>query len=161
MNPTDQLHCSSLAFIASVVEKRVLLLNKVNCLECTKVFGQNRKTDVPFTCTQYEKTPCSSTFEICAIADRFIQLELMDGSIHFNLIYQAIFEHLNKDTLFENTDFSSHLPNETDHKIDIIRSIIDVYVHIKATYVAKNATRDAHSALLRNNLRKLVHNYNQ
>lgn len=87
-----------------------------------------------------------------------MQFPILLGDFNFKTILYAIYESLEVHGLFPNTDFS-HNP---EHKLYMIKVIADKYIHIRATYLAKLATLDAHpDGNKRQILHKLIHHRNQ
>lgn len=62
------------------------------------------------------------------------------------------FQEIESNQLFTSTDFS----HNTKHKYFIIRAIVDAYVQIKGSYIAKTANLAIHKGE-RNNYRKHIH----
>lgn len=153
---TDDLKDFSIAHVANIIEEKIKTTDEMFCPLCPKIFDENEKIQKSFTSSNYKSKPCVSTFIICKEADKFLKLQLLnDHAIEFNTVYFAIFENINSDTLYCKTDFSKHT-NE-DHKLHLIRSVVDSYIKIKATHIARKTSADAKGELIRNKLRKIVH----
>lgn len=127
------------------------------CEFCAKVFDENDKMLDAFIGSKFKTAPCKSTILVCKEADRFVKIQILRGDINLNSIYYAILQDIDIDSLFTKTDFS-HQP---EHKLCIIRGIIDTFIQIKATHIAKMATYGLHKEKLRNRLLKLIHNHGQ
>lgn len=151
----DILVNSSIAQIAKFIETKIELSDRQYCLQCKNVFKREDKCEFSFVSPERCK-PCKSTFEICRITNRFILLQILKENIDFNIINHAIWANINIENLYKNTDFS----HEPEHKIYLIRSIIDVYIQVKANNLAKMATLDLQSKInIRPKLHKLIHFY--
>lgn len=98
-----------------------------------------------------ECVPCRSTFQICKEANRFLKLPLIRSFTNFALFSEAVWNRLDVEDLFSKTDFS----HNTEHKTYFIRSIVDVYIQIKGTRLAKIATQEMHQDSLRSKLKKI------
>lgn len=147
----ESLPSISVTHLASVIEQKVKS-SSLYCKECANVFIENEKTDVA-----YIQAPCQSSFEICAVVDKHMNLQILRKTTNFNDIYSKIFYEIQVDRMFVLTDFS----HDISHKLYLIRFIVDAYVHIKGTMIAKEATLNEHKQFYRSQFRKLVHFYNQ
>lgn len=136
------------AYIANFIEKKIKQTKQFGCNLCRKIFEENEKK---IDCANL--TPCRSTFLICKQTARFIKIDLMKGSINFNVIYHEILQNLYFDSLYVDTDFDEH----PDHKVFLIRFIIDEFIRIKATLMARTATMNEQKNSLRVKLHKLLH----
>lgn len=155
MNETDEnLNDSAIAIAAKFIEQRIKMSKKFDCLLCRPIFDENeQKVDDVFVGAGVDGMPCSSTFEICKQTDRFLKLELLKDSANFNVIYHEIMAILNFDSLYQDTDFSEH----GDHKVFLIRYVVNEYIRIKGTDIAKSETLKVHEKSLRSKLHKLLH----
>lgn len=138
------LNDNTLVYIATTIEKRIKNTQQFCCLLCKQVFQDN---------TYENQSVSESTFNICKQTDIFLKPELLKGNININVIYHEILECLNFDSLYHNTDFTSHF----DHKIFLVRYIIDEFIRIKGTHIAKTVTFKEHENHLRIRLHKLLH----
>lgn len=143
---------NSIAHIAYSIENKVMLTKKFNCSLCKCIFEQNTKITEDIQFKSSEK-PCQSTFDICKRTERFMKVDLLNGLIDFSVIYHEILQNLDIDALYGGTDFSDHC----DHKIFLIRYVVDEFVRINGTYLAKIATSNEHKKHLRVSLHKLLH----
>lgn len=146
----------SIAFISAHIERRIVGGERMYWNACKDVFKQNDKLQ-NFGFKEITTTPCRSTLDICKQADRFLKIQLIRSCNNFNVMSEGIYNQLDIENLYRATDFS----HNNQHNFFFIRSIIDVYIQIKATYIAKNATSDIHKENMRSKLHKLVHNYGQ
>lgn len=65
---TELPRFASIAFVANMIENRLLSNNKIACEFCVRTFNENAKIDSQF-CLPGRKNPCESTFQICKLAD--------------------------------------------------------------------------------------------
>lgn len=142
----------SIAHIANVIETRFIEPHRIKCEPCKNVFNENQKIN-----KAVKQKPCESTFSICKETDRYLKFQLLNDDIKINTIYYAIFQQLDVNLLFPDTDFS----HDSSHKLHLIRGIIDAYIQIKGTHLAKTATFGLHQQQLRFKLRKLIHYHGQ
>lgn len=147
----------TITHISSIIENRISRPDRMYCDGCRNVFNENNKVQRAFTNLKFKNKPCVSTFDICKEADRFIKMQLLNGSINFNLVYYAIFQQIDVENLFTQTDFC----HEPDHKLALIRGIIDSYIQIKGTYIAKKANFEMHPKAFRIRFKKLLHVFGQ
>lgn len=140
----DNLNVHTITHIATSIENRINATQKFTCLMCQQVFRENRRG---------AENLCQSTFEICKNTDRFLKPEILKGTINFNVIYHEILQNIDIDSLYHNTDYTDHF----EHKIYLIRFIIDEFIRIKGTYIAKTVTFKEHENILRVRLHKLLH----
>lgn len=157
---TDDLKNFNIAHIANIIEEKIKTTDEMFCPLCAKIFDENEKVQKSFTSSNYKSKPCVSTFTICKEVDKFLKLHILsDNTINFNTVYFAIFDNIDSNTLYCNTDFSKHTGK--DHKLYLIRTVVDVYIKIKGTHIARKASADARGELIRHKLRKLIHFYGQ
>lgn len=144
-------------YIANAIESRFTEPHRIKCELCKNVFAENKKINKAFNTSKFKSNPCESTFYICKEADRFLKFQLLTNDINFNTVYYAIFQQIDIEGLFTETDFS----HDNIHKLYLIRGIVDAFIQIKGTYIAKTATFDIHQNQLRFKLKKLIHYYGQ
>lgn len=149
---TDDLTDYSVAQIAYFIEKRIKTTKQFCCLLCRNIFELNEKVAENISIKPTQRA-CYSTFSICKQTERFMKAVLLTGKINFEVIYHEILQSIDFDTLFMETDFTNHF----DHKIFLIRYIIDEFIRIKGTHIAKNATLNEHKNSLRVKFHKLTH----
>lgn len=151
------LHESSISYVSNIIEFRISRPDRMYCDSCANVFKQNIKLNSAYSSSKLKNSPCLSTYILCKNADRYLKLQLLKGDIDFSVIYYAILQEIDVEALFDQTDFT----HEPDHKISLIRGIIDSYIQIKGTHIAKTATFELHEERIRNKLNKLIHVYGQ
>lgn len=140
----------TIAAIAEKIEKRLKSLDRTYCPMCKNIF--DREDKVPFVLVATD-APCVSTFRICKQTDRFLKLNLLKGAINFETIQFAIFDNIKIDDLYNGTDFT-HQP---DHKLFLIKEVVEVYIQIKGCYLAKSGTLNSHKKLIRSEYHKEIH----
>lgn len=150
---TEELTDYTVAQIANIIENRIKSTKQFDCSSCKNIFDENKHKVDTFNGTKFAVKPCYSTFCICKQADRFLKEEILKGAVEFRVVYSEILQTLNFEELFEQTDFTDHL----EHKIYLIRHIVNEYVKIKGTHMAKSLTIREHQKSFRSKLHKLLH----
>lgn len=149
----DSLQDYTIAFVAGQIESRIQDNDRMYCQYCKNIFKENLVMQNVYIGSKLKKKPCKSTFEICKIADKFLKLRLLSDSIDFTLIYAGISSYLDLSNLYPETDFS----HDFDHKLFFVKTIVNVYVQIRGTSLAKSITFNTHQSSIRTKMRKLVH----
>lgn len=150
-----ELTDGAIASIAGCIEQKMKTKKQFACVRCKRIFDENTKMDED-DCVKSVR-PCLSTFYICKQTNRFMKAGMLTGEVDFGIIYHEILQNLDFDELYNQTDFNDHF----DHKIFIIRYIVDEYIRIKGTHIAKMSTLNEHKNSLRVKLHKLTHYYGQ
>lgn len=158
----DDAHSHSLAYMASVLESKIIGAKPprtiVKCDECTAVFVENELIEDSFIRFKARRNnimqPCRSTFEICKFVDTFVK-SCEEQSISYQVVVLQILRSIPYDTLYTSTDFDKH-PGERCHKYDFIKKIVEIYMRMKSTYVAKCYTLKTHENPIRHKMRKLI-----
>lgn len=155
---TEHLTDCTIGHIAAVVENKIESSNTFNCDPCRNIFNENKnKFDRGFLSSGFKSHPCLSTYQICKATNRFLKVQLLKSKMDFNLIYYEILSSLDVDALYNDTNFENH----NEHKIYLIRYIVDEYIRIMGTFLARSETFKEYDVLLRNKLHKLTHFYGQ
>lgn len=155
---TDDAHCHSLAFRASVLESKIMKAKKskllVKCEKCIDAFVENELLEDSFirfkSKTSGIMQPCKSTFEICKFVDTF--LKCSEGrAISFKASLLHMLRKIPFDTLYTSSDFESH--GTSGHKYEFVKQIITTYMDMKSIQTAralKNARRSGSSPAYQN-----------
>lgn len=146
----------SIAHIANMIEAR-MISSKRYCDDCMVTFQQNEKLQSCYVGRNFKQKPCLSTFRICKETDRFFKVQFLKQKRYFNAAYYAIAQKLNIESLYTRTDFS----HNKNHKLCLIEMIINAYIQIKGTYIARQANFTREEEDMRRNLHKLIHFYGQ
>lgn len=157
-NTDDYLKHISISRTAYNIECKIKLnenQSRFYCEPCLKVFDENMKCNDVYEKESFNEKPCESTVEICKIADSFLNIELFLKGMKFKTIFYAICQEIQSkiDSLYEASNFEC----DANHKLYMIRCIVDGYINKKCTYLAQKASLDIHEELLRSKLRKLLH----
>lgn len=120
------------------------------------VFLENSRVENNLIVSSVSRVPCMSTYIICKRSDEFIKLmdpNFCEREPNFNAIYLKIFQQLSFENLFLQSDFSDH----PDHKLHLIKVIVNEYIRIKITHMAKSLTLIAQGKSIRSKLHKWIH----
>lgn len=155
----DGLNNASIAYIARMIEEKIESKD-FYCNDCKFIFNQNEKLiDCSFHVVE-SKIPCLSTFHVCKIVDRYLTLHYMHNpkntnsrKYDFNVLYYMIFQEINFDKMFEETNWMDHI----GHRFHMIKCIVQEYISIKTTQVSKQVTFGEFNKLLRSRLTKYIH----
>lgn len=122
-NPESQLtdlSDISTAYIASLIELKIINDKNFKCTLCKNVFAENEKLPRAFTNETHPSIACLSTFEICRNADFFLKLDMLKGQFSFKLFLESIKSSINVDRLFINSEFEEH----HHEKITLVEQIL-------------------------------------
>lgn len=152
---TDDLQFFSIAHIASIVEDKIRSTD--NCPKCVKVFDDCEKI-AGSVLPRSQHNPCISTYKICREADQFLKLQVLRGEINFKTIYYSILSNLDIEHLYTKHDFIGH----PEHRLYLIRTVVEGYIRIKGVFLARTATQELHGGgKMRYQFRKLIQFYGQ
>lgn len=158
---TDDAHCHSLAFRASVLENKIMKAKKskllVKCEKCIDAFVENELLEDSFIRFKSKRStimqPCKSTFEICKFVDTF--LKFSEGkAISFKASLLHILRKIPFDTLYPSSDFESH--GTSGHKYDFVKQIITTYMDMKSIQTARALTLKMQKDPVRHQLTKII-----
>lgn len=132
-NLFDAYEEATICNIASNIEQ--IIRNKANfqCDLCLNVLNENNKVSIDIF--EKQEKPCLSTVHLCKVAKKY-----------FNMFRVEI----KFDYAFEKSNFSTH----EDHKQYFIDFIVQEFIRIQATYIAKHLTINERSKLKRESLMK-------
>lgn len=140
------------AYIASLIEKKIIQCNNFTCNDCSSVLSDNEKID---TISKHLITwkPCISTMEICKTAEKFFKLyDVQKPHFDFKVLYCMIFRSMNFDSIFPNSAFDC----DVNHKYQFIKCIVGQYISIRANQVSQQITLERHDKLIRQQFNRLV-----
>lgn len=115
------------------------------CLNCINVFHDNEKIDGLFFENSATRRPCMSTFIICKHIHFFFDTPKDDPNFDYKTILSLTKNTPSNEILFENTDFT----HSSAHKNNFIDTIIDEYVRMYGTYIARCMTLEQYQLMLR------------
>lgn len=152
---TGDMQDLSSSYCAKIIEKKISGSEHFNCEYCRTVFDENSK--LPNTKSLSNASPCRSTYDICRKADHFLKLQLFKDKFNPFVMCGAILFELDIERLYSKSDFIHH----ADHKLFMIKFIIQEYVRMKGTYLAKKTSNELISERIRRKFRKLIHFKNE
>lgn len=162
----DDIYEHSIACMASVIEKRIISAKRghkiVKCDQCVMAFIENQLIDDSFIRFKSRDSnvlqPCKSTFDICKFVDS--NMKTFEGkSIPYETVALKILRRIKFDNLFAGTNFENHPKSPgklTGHRYDLVKKIIDLYMHMKSVENAKRFTLKIHEKRMRHTYKKLV-----
>lgn len=159
--PQEQLskyEIHTVAYFAGQIEKKIQN-GRFQCEDgiCSSIFVSNEKIDTQFfDGNKFTQRPCKSTLTICEIVHKYFTSHSRNRNFNYKTLLNEIQKLVPFDHLFPQTDFS----HDIGHKVFFINYIIDEYVRLYATYLAKRVTLDHHKLLERKALHKRIHEKN-
>lgn len=122
-----EVHYWTICRISQLLTLHLLLSNEFQRrIGCTVDFVRMKRCRMLSLAAKFRKNHCSSTFQICKEADHFLKLQVLRGEFRFDVFYEAICNILDVERLYKKTDFSHNF----EHKLYLIRSIVNVYIQI-------------------------------
>lgn len=122
----------SISHCANIIERKILTSDHFNCDLCRAVLDENEKLGTSFESSRFKRQkPCRDTQKICKTADHFMKIEILKGKTNLNVLRAAILSNLEPLSLFSKSNFTSHI----DHKLFLIKFIINEYMRIKGVYI--------------------------
>lgn len=160
----DDVHSHSIAYMSSLIESKIINAKCpkliIKCEQCVNAFIQNELMQNSFIRFKARKTdithPCKSTFDICKCVDIFLKA-YEENSVSYHSVLLQILRKIPFDTLYTSTHFESH-PGEKshNHKYNLVKKIIEMYMNMKSVYAAKCFTLKSHDEPVRHEFRKLI-----
>lgn len=149
----ESLEDVSIAFLAGAIEIKIQE-SPFTCTStvCINIFKDNDKITGDFINNNTTQRPCISSFIICKYTHLFFDKYKEDPNFNYSYILSQIKKSLSTEVLFENSDFS-HCPS---HFTAFIEAIIDEYVKLYGTYIAKCLTLEQYEIMLRARNRRVV-----
>lgn len=160
----DDAHSHSLAYMASVLEAKIIGGKRriIKCEDCVGVFIENELIEDSFIRFKARKSntmqPCRSTFEICKFVDHFVK-SCEERSASYEAVVNKILRQIRFETLYTSSDFEKH--SDKGHKYELIKKIVELYMHMKSIHSAKCYTLKTHDNPIRHTFRKLIHEKGQ
>lgn len=137
---------ATIAFFAGSVEMKILA-SRFDCDYCKHVFDED-KIDGAFIDNNKTQRPCKSTYIICKHAHDLFNKGTKDTDFNYQTIFRSIKYALSNEPLFNDTSFDHE--DGLFHRECFINSIIDEYVRVYGTYVARCLTLEQQQKMLRN-----------
>lgn len=150
----DGPHNHSLAYMASTLEAKIMstksLKQLIKCEDCISVLIENELIEDSFIRFKARRTnmlqPCKSTFDICKFVDSFV--DTCTGVTSYKHVTMQILQNIPFESLYTSSSFSGH-PGEIGHKYMFVKKIVEMYMDMKSTHVAKCFTLKTHDEPIR------------
>lgn len=149
----DSLKDYTIAYISGQIENRIGKNDRIHCSYCEKIFKENAKIQNVHIGFILLASPCKSTFDICKATDRLLKLSQFSEQVSCSRMHAGVLSCLEMNTLFEKTDFS----HDFEHKLFFVKAIVDIYVQIKNTSIARSINLNSKKDFLRTKLKKIIH----
>lgn len=143
---TDGFLGASIAYVARRIEEKIE--DSFHCEHCKWIFEENDKVVDCFRSSTTNRTPCRSTYDICAATDKYIRIHKWNDTSDFKIKYFIIFQQLD-------------LVNHEEHKFHLIKSIVNEYCRIRGNQLSKKITNEEMREILRKRLNKIVLRHGQ
>lgn len=148
---------ASIAYASKLIEESILNGN-FRCDCCKFIFTQNEKLNDRTICMIPDKRPCRSTYKICKIVDKYMNLyrpskEGNVKNVDFRVIYYQVFKDIDYENIYVDTNFKDH---ET-HLFYLVKMIVKNYLYIKTAQISKDVTYDEYERIIRTKLTKWIH----
>lgn len=163
--PSEILKENSLAYISGVIETKVIRKlsqkTKNKCQNCINVFIENELTDDHFMQFMSKKShkifqPCRSTVKIICLVEKYLE-RIQGVNVSFNAVVSHILSNINLIELYTGSEFN----DDHDHKIDLLKQIIQEYLDHKSIMFSKSLTTLAQKKLIRHDRLKEIHRQGQ
>lgn len=163
---TDDTHSHDLeqhtaSYIAAVIEKCIMERRwyaPINCKKCLLVFAEDETVDDEFVKLKMKSSkllaPARSTVEICKATENAMKKYNYEPG-KYNYMQNNVLANVNFEEMYWMSNFDSH--QETQHKIRLIKLIIEMYIKKKQDYISKCNTLANHDVFWRSKLKKIVH----
>lgn len=143
------------SYLAAVLERSIIegrWYAPIRCKDCFHVFAEDVSVVDDFVelkmKTNKLSAPAQSTVDICK-ATEISMREFNYETGSFNQIQESVLSKLNF--------IKKKINSEENHKIRLVKLIIEMYMKKKQDYISRCKTLAAHQVLWRSLLRKLVH----
>lgn len=144
----------TVSYLAAKLGKKIEETTRSHCEHCINIMKNIFKENLKFESSHsIGRVPCQSTVDICRKANDNLRIHAYKFDFNYASLLRAFEESLELYILYEKSDFSH---NET-HKIDLIRFIIEDFIRVRASYIARCITLNEKKKLLRRKHLKNVH----
>lgn len=141
---------STIASIASSIEQKILNVGRFEC-DCQFVLTRNDKvTDLSISDDLTQ--PCISTLYVCKVTNILFNLTRNRISFNYEQLVEKIMQTINFNYVFE-----SYFECDLSHKLGFVMYIVEEFIRLQATYIAKNVTLIEQKIICRKFLQKLIH----
>lgn len=149
----------SIKLRAGTIEKKIRrAIPRCDNAQCKNIFTNNSdKIDGSFFENGLAQRPTKSTVAICEIVYKYFLIYSDIFKFNYNELYAQILNEIPFNDLYLNIDFS----HNAQHKSEFILLIIDEYIRLHATYLARTKTLEIHSKYFGKTKQKLKHFHGQ
>lgn len=125
-----------LASISGEIDQRIKKKLIMKCELCCKVPTEDELLNIEaFPTSNYNKLPCKSTYLICHTTNEILEPKLLKINFNYHEIVHTSMTEIRSHSIFQNSRFDLH-----PHKYELIQSIVETFISIKAAYAAKKLT---------------------
>lgn len=123
----------TIASIAGSIENKIIEAGRFEC-DCENVLLRNAKV-VNLTTSGEKRAPCISTLHICKIANVHFNLCRNQIKFDYNNLLDQIMNYIDFDNIFLN-----YFTCDMSHKKGFAKYVVEEFIRLQATYIAKNLT---------------------
>lgn len=154
LNPLiDGLEDVSIAYLAGFIEKKITV-SRFECGACLNVLNENAKIlRSQYMKSQYTQLPCRSTYNVCKIANRHLNLYKRKSDFNYDTLFNSIMREIDLGSLYSNSNFE----HEEMHKYYFVTFIVEEFLRLQSNQIAKTSTLNMQQKILRKGLHKYVH----
>lgn len=140
----------TISHMAGLLENKILQCGRFDC-SCSEVLIQNEKV-IDLSVSNKHRLPCISTLYICKVASACFNKSRNQINFDYDFVIENIMENIDLDCIF--VDF---FKCDISHKAGFVKYIVQEFIRLQATYIAKNLTLVEKKVLCRNKLNKIIH----
>lgn len=162
MDENDELHgpydrddetLYEIAYAAGCIDRKIQSSAEFKCSQCREIIPLNEKVQIKsFPKNKYSQVPCKGTYEICSRTYDILKPQIKKMNFDYNALLKKVLS-IDFTHLYVKTDFSTH----EDHKQIYIKYIVEEFISMQASYVAKLATSKELAKQVKNSNKKLNH----
>lgn len=152
----DYTNDVGLSFVAGIIEQRVLR-SGVSCESCIHALEQNEKVDDDLCLSSIQYKPCRSTFQICKLTEMVMKsrnIQINPNKPTRMKLANCVFRNIDFDKLYSRFFYADH---DIVHKHCLIKTVIEEFVQIKCTHIAKAKTLEKQGHYIRHTSNKRTH----
>lgn len=140
---------------AGTIEKKIrLAMPRCKHIECMNIFKTNcDKIEGIFYENGLVQRPTNSTVKICEIIYKIFNIHCDIYTFDYSQFYKQILDNIPFNDLYTYIDFS----HDSKHKAEYVLLIIDEYIRMHATYLARVSTLQIHTRIIGKTAQKLKH----
>lgn len=140
----------TIATIASSIQTKINNFGRFDC-DCKFVFDRNKKT-TELAISKDRPEPCLSTVHICKVANICFNQCKSQIDFDYDALVERTIEAISLKDIF--TDF---FVCDVSHKKGFVKYLVEEFIRLQATYIAKNLTLVEEKIMCRKQLKRTVH----